>query len=112
VRNHFQVERRSDGTEQVLAISGELDLAAASAFEAALERALTSDAERIVLDAESLEFIDSTGLSVLVRAQQRAEQSGRQLGLINPSAQVSRLLELTGLADRLMLRTNGGSSQD
>lgn len=96
----------------MLSISGELDLAAASVFEVALEGALTSGAGRIVLDVGSLEFIDSTGLSALVRAQQRAERSGRQLGLINPGAQVSRLLELTGLADRLMLGTNGGSSQD
>jgi anti-anti-sigma factor len=47
--------------------------------------------------------MDSTGLSVLVRAHQRAEESGRRLGLVNGSQQVQRLLTLTGVADRLTL---------
>lgn len=87
----------------MLAVSGELDLAAASSFEAELNRVLATDAERIVLDLASLEFIDSTGLSVLVRAQQRARESGRELGLVNPGPQVERLLHLTGLTERLSL---------
>lgn len=87
----------------MLAVSGELDLAAASSFETELNRVLATDAERIVLDLASLEFIDSTGLSVLVRAQQRAHESGRELGLVNPGPQVERLLHLTGLTERLSL---------
>jgi len=87
----------------VLAVSGELDLAAASSLEEELDRALSSGSQRIVVDLKSLEFIDSTGLSVLVRAHQRAQESGLELGLVNPGAQVERLLSLTGLTDRLTL---------
>ena len=87
----------------MLTISGELDLAAASSLEEELDRALASGAGVIVVDLKSLEFIDSTGLSVLVRAHQRAQESGLELGLVNPGAQVERLLSLTGLAERLTL---------
>ena len=87
----------------MLAVSGELDLAAASSLEEELDRALSSGSQRIVVDLKSLEFIDSTGLSVLVRAHQRAQESGLELGLVNPGAQVERLLSLTGLTDRLTL---------
>ena len=62
-----------------------------------------SDAQLFVVDLRNLEFMDSTGLSVLVRAHQRAEENGRRLGLVNGSQQVQRLLTLTGVAERLTL---------
>jgi anti-sigma B factor antagonist len=101
VQSHFSVEAQSEGPECVVSVSGELDLAAASSLESELDRVLQSEVTRIVLDLAGLEFIDSTGLSVLVRAQQRAHESGRELGLVNPGQQVERLLSLTGLTERL-----------
>jgi anti-anti-sigma factor len=47
--------------------------------------------------------MDSTGLSVLVRAHQRAVENSQRFGLVNGSQQVQRLLSLTGVADRLAL---------
>lgn len=103
MQTHFSVEAQTEGRECVLLVRGELDLAAASSLDAELDRALGTDASRIVLDLAALEFIDSTGLSVLVRAQQRAHNSGRELGVVNPGPQVERLLNLTGLLERLTL---------
>lgn len=109
MQSHFSVEAHGEGSERVLAVSGELDLAAASSLQEELDRALASEARRIVLDLASLDFIDSTGLSVLVRAHQQAQEQGRQLGLVNPGTQVERLLTLTGLAERLSLPSEGAS---
>ncbi len=103
MQSHFRVEARSEGKTYVLAVSGELDLAAASSLEEELGQALESGSEVIVVDLADLDFIDSTGLSVLVRAHQRAQETGLQLGLVNPGAQVERLLSLTGLTQRLTL---------
>lgn len=103
MQSHFRLEVRSDDHTTVISVSGELDLASSPALEEELERVAKSDATVIVVDLAELEFMDSTGLSVLVRAHQRAEQSGRRLGLVNGSQQVQRLLTLTGVADRLML---------
>ncbi len=103
MQSHFRVEAHAQGDTQVLAVSGELDLAAASSLEEELDRALTSGSQLIVIDLKGLDFIDSTGLSVLVRAHQRAQEAGLNLGLVNPGAQVERLLSLTGLAQRLTL---------
>ncbi|HET9720028.1 MAG TPA: STAS domain-containing protein [Solirubrobacteraceae bacterium] len=103
MQSHFRVEARSQGQAYVLAVSGELDLAAASSLEEELDRALASDSQVIVVDLKDLDFIDSTGLSVLVRAHQRAQESELQMGLVNPGTQVERLLSLTGLAQRLTL---------
>lgn len=103
MQSHFRAEAHSQGQAYVLAVSGELDLAAASSLEEELSHALESGSQVIVIDLKDLDFIDSTGLSVLVGAHQRAQEAGLQLGLVNPGAQVERLLSLTGLAKRLTL---------
>lgn len=103
MQSHFRVEVRNADATTVISVSGELDLASSPALEEELERVAQSDAQLVVVDLRGLEFMDSTGLSVLVRAHQRAEENGRRLGLINGSQQVQRLLTLTGVADRLTL---------
>ena len=103
MQSHFRVEVRNADATTVISVSGELDLASSPALEEELERVAQSDVQLVVVDLRNLEFMDSTGLSVLVRAHQRAEENGRRLGLVNGSQQVQRLLTLTGVADRLML---------
>jgi anti-sigma B factor antagonist len=103
VQSHFRVEVRSEDHATVISVSGELDLASSPVLEEELDRVAQSDAELLIVDLRELEFMDSTGLSVLVRAHQRAEEQGRRLGLVNGSQQVQRLLTLTGVADRLTL---------
>ncbi len=85
----------------MLRLIGELDLAAAPTLEKELSKVAV--AERLVVDLRELEFIDSTGLSVLVKANRRAQEAGRHFGLVRGGAQVQRLLSLTGLTDRLTI---------
>jgi anti-anti-sigma factor len=94
---------RSHGRASVIAVSGELDLASGPAFEQELARVTSSDAEQVVLDLRELEFMDSTGLSILVKAHQQAEEAGQRFGLVKGPQQVQRLLTLTGVEDRLTL---------
>jgi anti-sigma B factor antagonist len=101
MQDHFHVQRSQAGEATVLAVSGELDLAASPALEQELDQVLDGPGEALVIDLRELEFIDSTGLSVLVKAHQRAEQTGRRFGLVNGGSQVRRLLSLTGIGERL-----------
>lgn len=55
----------------------------------------------VTLDLDGIEFIDSSGLRVIVNSHQRLDDGGRHLILRSPSASVRRLLELTGLVDLL-----------
>src|SRR4051794_27688966 len=98
----FRLRRMvGDGTHWIT-LEGELDLASAADVEAELESAEQSGAERIVVDLESLTFIDSTGLALLVAAINRSEADACRLR-IKPSESVGvlRVLETTGIADRL-----------
>jgi anti-sigma B factor antagonist len=103
VQSHFRVEVHVQDHARVITVSGELDLASSPALEEELDRVVTADAELVIVDLRALEFMDSTGLSVLVKAHQRAEDNGKRFGLVNGSQQVQRLLSLTGVADRFTL---------
>lgn len=94
------VEPREDG---VLVVAGELSLAEAPILERHLSEALATATSTVVVDLAGVEFIDSTGLSVLVRAQQQASERGVEFGVQNPRAQAHRLLSLTGLEERLTI---------
>jgi anti-anti-sigma factor len=63
---------------------------------------LSSDgSNRIDIDLADVEFLDSTALSVLVQAKRRLNDSGRQVGIVNPRPRVQRVLELAGLLEYL-----------
>jgi anti-sigma B factor antagonist len=101
VQNHFRVEVRNEGPASVLALSGELDLASSPTLEQELDRALEAGTSQLIVDLRELEFMDSTGLSVIVKAHQRVEEAGGQFGVVKGSTQVQRLLSLTGVAERI-----------
>ena len=99
METHFLVEARLEGRVRVLKLSGELDVASSAALEQSVDEGL--DYDRLVIDLSELEFIDSTGLSVLVAAHQQAVADGREFCVVQGPAQVQRLLALTGLEQRL-----------
>ncbi len=101
VQSHFRLEVRNEGRSTVISVSGELDLASSPALQEELDRVAASDSQMLIIDLRELDFMDSTGLSVLVRAHQRIEEQGRQLAMVKGPQQVQRLLSLTGVADRL-----------
>jgi anti-sigma B factor antagonist len=89
-----------DGDQVTLTLRGELDLATAPVVEELLREAQSSDTKAILLDLRGLEFIDSTGIRVLVTAYRRAPDAGR-LRRTRSTPAVERTLKLAGLDDFL-----------
>ena len=87
---------KEDGT-YVIRLAGELDMSACEAVDAELRRAEDGPAQRILLDVEALEFIDSTGLQVILRAKRRAESTGRRLRITRGTGHVADMFRLTAL---------------
>ena len=88
-----------EGDHHVIELIGELDLDGAPKLEEELLRVEAGDATSIVVDLGGLEFIDSTGIRLLVMASERC-QEGR-FSLLRGPRQVHRVFEITDLADRL-----------
>ena len=103
MQSNLSVEVHSGDHAVVIGVSGELDLASSPALESELERGQASEAALVIVDLRKLEFMDSTGLSVIVRAHQRATENGRDFAVVKGPQQVQRLLSLTGVAERLTL---------
>lgn len=85
----------------MLTVIGELDLRTSPELEERLSHAFDAGAELVILDLRGIEFMDSTGLRVLLSAHQRAHDSGRRFALVRGADQVERVLTLTGVRDIL-----------
>jgi anti-anti-sigma factor len=85
---------------RVVAVRGELDLGTAPELEGPLEEAIGAR-EPLLIDLSECEFIDSTGIAMIVRAwQQLANGDGDGDGRVvicSANEQVRRVLEITGL---------------
>ncbi len=103
MQNQLRVDVSRNGTVAVVAVGGELDLASGPELESELDQITGPDTQLVVIDLRELGFMDSTGLSILVRAHQRLASQGCELALAKGSPQVQRLLDLTGVAERLRL---------
>jgi anti-anti-sigma factor len=87
-----------DNSDRRLSVSGELDLANAQTLEEHLKRAEDEAGVQITLDMSELEFIDSTGIAVLVAAHHRLAEAGGRLELVpSRASEVQRVLAITGL---------------
>jgi anti-anti-sigma factor len=97
-----------EGGIRLCAVRGELDMNTAPDLERQLEQAMADPEASILLDLTECEFIDSTGIALIVRSWQRidreagAEGEGR-LVLCSVSHQVRRLLEITGVESSISL---------
>ena len=91
-----------DGDTVTAALAGDFDMQATFTVEPALERALeTPGLRRIELDLRGLDFIDSTGIGVIIRLDREARGRGVQLRLRRGPRPVHRVFEKSGLADAL-----------
>ena len=81
----------------------EVDLANAPALRDELLGALDRDGVHLVVDASTVTFMDSSGVNVLVRARERAAAIGGSLHVVTASPGVRRVLQITGLDERLGL---------
>jgi anti-sigma B factor antagonist len=105
----FAVESEQlDGGVHVFTVRGELDMNTAPELERNLENALAGGDASVMLDLSECEFIDSTGIALIVRAWQRldrdagGEGKGR-LVLCCINHQVRRLLKITGVESSISM---------
>jgi anti-sigma B factor antagonist len=93
------VQQASEGERLRLTLHGEIDLANAETAEAILREAVASGKD-VVIDLGKLEFIDSTGIAVLVTAMREVNEQ-RLSFLPSEHDPVRRVLNLTGLEERM-----------
>ena len=76
---------------------------AVPSLEPALDAAIRDTAGAFVLDLRNLEFLDSSGLRLMLRARALLAREDRALAIVCPPGPVRRLFDETGIADLLFL---------
>jgi anti-sigma B factor antagonist len=94
----FNVELKVGGFggHAVVALHGELDLAGVPAVASHLIAAVAACGPSVIVDLAGLEFIDCSGMGVLVRVRKWTRESGGDVLLAAPQQHVRRLLRLMG----------------
>ena len=96
---NVQMSTREYTGHGVVALRGELDVTDAPGVASHLIAATAFYGPRVIMDLAGLDFIDATGLGVLVRVLQRTRRSGGDLPLAAPQELVRKVLIATGLID-------------
>jgi len=92
---------RQDSGRVILTLAGELDMASSELLEQALAGEDVLGESMVVLDLQQLQFIDSTGLRVILTTLDRCRERGQEFAITPGSEQVQRLLSVTGVAEHL-----------
>jgi anti-anti-sigma factor len=92
----FEFKTDEHGSLAVVALYGELDLATAGELQDELDRLFTQPLPRLVIDLSRLEFMDSTGLHLVMRLGGRCKRDGTRLDIVRGIPAVQELFLITG----------------
>ncbi len=98
----MNVSVANHGVETIAVVTGEVDADNCSALTGAILEQPELSAS-LVIDLSGVSFIDSSGISELLRIQKAAQADNRSLRIKDPSPAVHRVLEITGLLGTLGL---------
>lgn len=98
----FEIGQRIEGSNATLSLKGELDMRTMGQVSERLEEQLHAGAKVVTVDLRDLEFMDSSGLRLLIELQDRSRQEGWELKLVCPQQEAAALvIRVTG-ADKAL----------
>lgn len=98
IRNNPRILSKTQGDTLHLAILGEIDHHCAASLREEMDDAiLAAMPKTIELDLATVDFMDSSGLGVIMGRKATADRVNAEFFLVNPTARIARILELAGL---------------
>jgi anti-sigma B factor antagonist len=91
---------RADGDTRTIVLSGEIDINGAAELHTLLQKAVDA-ASGVEVDVARVTFIDSSIITTLIKSQKLARAVGCRFAVVNPEAQVHRVLAVTGVLNAL-----------
>lgn len=78
-------------------LDGEIDIYTAAELKRTFQDMFETQKEPVEINLEKLEYIDSTGLGVLIGALKRLKEEDKQITLFHVKPNILKLLNITGL---------------
>ena len=103
----FSISSEAGGERVVVTVTGELDVHSAPQLREHLAAVATAGAREVVVDLTGTEFIDSTGIGVIVGALRRLRGQQGSLRLRGVSTPMLRVFQLTGLTRMMEIDLRG-----
>lgn len=79
-------------------IKGEMDLAAVETIRGEVDKQFQSGVRHLLLDLSRVNFIDSSGIGVILGRYRKVSAGGGKLAIVRPQPQVKRVLDIAGLS--------------
>lgn len=89
--------RRVDDNTQALDLEGEVDVYTAPLLRQEIMDQVDAGVKNLLVNLSKVEYLDSTGLGILIGGVKRLKEQGGSLRLVGPSARITRIFEITGL---------------
>lgn len=100
---HFHVNAERVGSDALVAVEGELDIATVPELERAVTRMRSQGLERLVIDLRELSFLDSMSIELLLRLHGELTATGAELVIVRGPRAVNRIFDLMELERVLTL---------
>lgn len=97
----MNIDKKRNGSELYIELTGRLDTTTAPQLEAELKHNI-SGVERLVFDFIKLEYLSSAGLRVLLSAQKVMNKQGEMV-IKNVNEMIADIFEVTGFSDILTI---------
>ncbi len=91
------VATRDVGDAVVVEVGGEVDVFTAPALDETLSGLVAEGRTALVIDLTGVDFLDSTGLGVLVKALKRVREHGGRLAVVATEERICKVFRITGL---------------
>lgn len=91
------VTTRTDGDFEIVEVGGEIDVYTAPRLREAIVGAVDAGHTRLIIDVQKVDFLDSTGLGVLVGALKRVRADGGSLDIVCTQERILKIFQITGL---------------
>ena len=107
-----EIEVRQVSGTAVLAVRGDIDREAEGIVSSAYEQGVAADPRRVVLDFAGTDYINSSGIALIVSILARARADGRKVGAVGLSDHYREIFEITRLSDFIELYPDLDSAVD
>jgi anti-sigma B factor antagonist len=105
------VERTSKEGVELLLVEGELDIATAPRLISVLNGAVQEALRSLVVDLSDVDFMDSTGLALLINAHRRLTRRSKGFAVVCPPGPLRRVFEVTDMVDMLRVCPDRASAR-
>ncbi len=99
----LKIGARTEEGASILTLTGEVEVANAAQVRDAALKLVESGPRFLVVDLSGVDYMDSTGLGMLVGLLKRLKEKGGDLLIAGPQPRVRKLFDITGLAQVLRI---------